>query len=325
MPEGFGRRARTRLDTWQQSWTPAGFVLAVLKKFLDDRGPNLGVQVAYWGFFSVFSLLLAFVAIVGFLFHGDPSFQNDVRQSALQQMPVIGPQVSGSGGSLMGNGAALAIGVVAALWTGLGATLALGHALDRLWAVPRVNRFGAVRSRLRGLVLLVSIGSIMIASTVLVGLATQAAIQPGLADVIGAIVSAVIDLLIFVACFRLLTSASVTTRQVLPGAAVAAIAWLALQAVGAIYVSRVVEGSSETYGGFAVVVGLLSWLYVGAQVTLIAAEINVVLARQLWPRSIAGNLGSADQRALTDAVQAEQCDPRQRIAVTFEPSITRRP
>jgi membrane protein len=136
-------------------------------------------------------------------------------------------------------------------------------------------------------------------------------------------VSAGTELVIIAACLRLLTS--VTTRQVLPGAAVAAIAWFALQAVGAIYVSQVVEGSSETYGGFAVVVGLLSWLYVGAQVTLIAAEINVVRARQLWPPSIAGSLGPADQRALTDAVQAEQCDPRQRIAVTFEPSITRRP
>lgn len=114
--------ARDHLDEWQSRWTPAAFALAVVKKFIDDRGPNLGVQIAYWGFFSVFSLLLAFVAILGFVFQGDPSFQNDVRQSALQQMPVIGPQISGSVGSLAGSGVALATGIIAALWTGLGAT-----------------------------------------------------------------------------------------------------------------------------------------------------------------------------------------------------------
>jgi membrane protein len=115
-----------------------------------------------------------------------------------------------------------------------------------------------------------------------------------------------------------LTGAAVTTRVVFPGAAVATIGWLGLQAIGSVYVAHVVKGSSEAYGGFAVVVGLLSWLFLGAQVTLIAAEVNVVLARRLWPRALAGPLGPPDQRALRDAAKAEQSDPRQRIGVTFE-------
>jgi membrane protein len=312
--------ARDRLDRWQRRSPPVAFAVAVARKFVDDRGPNLGVQIAYWGFFSVFSLLLALVAILGFVFHGDPSFQKEVRESALQQMPVIGPQVSASVGSLTGSTIALAVGIVAALWTGLGFTVATADALDRLWAVPRLDRPGFLSSRARGLLLLASVGSITVASTALVGLATEAQIQPPLAKVASIIASAAVDLLIFVACFRLLTAAPITTRSVLPGAAVAAIGWLALQAVGAIYVSQVVKGSSQTYGGFAVVVGLLSWLYLGAQVTLITAEINVVLAHRLWPRSIAGTLEPADQRALRDAAKAEQSDPRVRIAVTFEPS-----
>jgi membrane protein len=312
--------ARGRLDQWQQRWPPSAVAVAVVKKFLDDRGPNLGVQIAYWGFFSVFALLLAFVAILGFVFHGDPSFQKDVRESALAQMPVIGPQISGSVGSLTGSGVALAIGIVAALWTGLCATLSLGDALDRLWMVPRVARGGFLSSRLRGLLVLASVGTLIVASTPIVGLATDAQIQPPLAGLLSTIAATGIDLLIFIACFRLLTSATVTTRSVLPGAIVAAICWLALQAIGSIYVSQVVQGGSQTYGAFAAVVGLLSWLYLGAQLTLITAEINVVLAHRLWPRSIAGDLGPADRRALGDAVKAEQFDVRQRITVSFEPS-----
>jgi membrane protein len=310
--------AREQLDRWQRGWTPCAFALAVVKKFIDDRGPNLGVQIAYWGFFSVFALLLAFVTILGFLFQGDPSFQKDVRDSALEQMPVIGPQLSAHVGSLAGSGVALAVGVVAALWTGLGATLAVGDAFDRLWAVPRVNRIGFISSRARGLLLLGSAGGLTVASTALVGLVTDAQIHPALARVLGLIAATGVDLVVFIACFRLLTSADITVRAVLPGALVAAIGWLALQAIGGVYVSQVVKGSSETYGGFAVVVGLLSWLYLGAQVTLIAAEINVVLARRLWPRSIGATLGPADQRALKDAVKAEQSDERQHIDVRFE-------
>jgi membrane protein len=204
--------------------------------------------------------------------------------------------------------------------TGLGATLSVGDALDRLWAVPRVDRFGFVQARVRGVLVLASLGTFTEVSTAAVGLAANAQIHPPLAEVASLVGAVGVDLLIFIACLRLLTSAAVSTRCVLPGAAVAAIGWFALQAIGGIYVSQVVKGSTETYGAFAAVIGLLSWLYLGAQLTLIAAEVNVVLARRLWPRSIAGGLGPADQRALRDAVKAEQTDPQQRIAVTFEPS-----
>ena len=315
-------RALERLDQWQRRWPPSAFAVAVVKKFLDDRCPNLGVQIAYWGFFSVFSLLLAFVAILGFVFQSDPSFQKEVRDSALEQMPVIGPQVSGNVGSLAGSGVALAFGIVAALWTGLGATLAVGDAFDRLWTVPRMYRTGFVSSRVRGLLVLASVGTLIVGSTALVGLATEAQIQPALAGAVSIVAATGVDLLVFIACFRLLTSAAVTTRSVLPGAIVATIGWLALQAIGGTYVSHVVRGGSATYGGFAAVVGLLSWLYLGAQLTLIAAEINVVLARRLWPRSIAGRLGPADRRALADAVKAEQSDAQEHITVSFEPLST---
>jgi uncharacterized BrkB/YihY/UPF0761 family membrane protein len=79
----------------------------------------------------------------------------------------------------------------------------------------------------------------------------------------------------------------------------------------------VLTGSSQTYGGFAAVVGLLAWLLIAAQITLTAAELNVVLARRLWPRSLAGELGAADKRTMRDSAAAEQRDGREQISVTF--------
>jgi hypothetical protein len=81
----------------------------------------------------------------------------------------------------------------------------------------------------------------------------------------------------------------------------------------------VLKGSSQTYGGFAAVVGLLAWLLIAAQITLMTAEVNVVLARTLWPRSLVAERRPADERTLRASVQAERRDRREHISVTFRP------
>ena len=288
----------------------------MVKKFLDDGADALGVQVAYWGFFSVFALLLVFASILGFVFEGNPDLQHDLLDSTVARMPVIGPQISGDIGSLTGSGLALAVGVVGALWTGLGVTLAIGNALDRIWAVRPVRRPGFVSSRLRGLLVLASVGAVNVLATVGVGVATAGGVGTLATQVVSFVASAVMTVL-FAASFRLLTAARLTTRQVLPGALLAAGCWLALQAVGGVFVTQVLAGSSQTYGGFAAVVGLLSWLLIASELILIAAELNVVLARRLWPRSLTGELLEADKRALRDSAHAAQLDRRQQIAVRF--------
>jgi membrane protein len=268
------------------------------------------------GFFSVFSLLLAFVSVLGFAFRGDPAFQKQVLDSTLKLMPVIGPQLSGHIGSLTGSGVALGVGLAGAIWTGLGATLALGGALDHVWAVPSRDRRGLVGSRLRGLVVLAAMGVVTVA-TASVGIAATGAAESVGARALSFAAGGCVDVLVFLLSFRLLTAAPVTIRQVLPGAALAAGCWLLLQAAGGVYVNDVLKGSSQTYGGFAAVVGLLTWLLIAAEITL-AAEVNVVLARTLWPRSLAGELRPADEMTLRSSAQAEQRDRREHITVTFE-------
>lgn len=310
--------ALNRLDSWQQRFPALGIPVAVIKKFIDDGADRLGVQVAYWGFFSIFALLLVFASILGFVFESNPDLQHQLLNSTLDRMPVIGPQISGDIGTLTGSGLALAVGLVGALWTGLGVTLAIGTALDRTWDVPRPKRAGFVNSRLRGLLVLASVGAVNVLATVAVGLATAGEVGTVVTQVLSFFASAVIDLVLFAASFRVLTAAQVTTRQVLPGALLAAGCWLGLQALGGVFVTKVLAGSSQTYGGFAAVIGLLSWLLIASELILIAAELNVVLARTLWPRSLTGDLLQADKQALRDSAHAAQLDPRQRIAIKFE-------
>lgn len=72
-------------------------------------------------------------------------------------------------------------------------------------------------------------------------------------------------------------------------------------------------------------IGLLSWLLIASELVLIAAELNVVLARRLWPRSLTGELLEGDKHALRDSARAAQLDSRQRITVSFQRSGARRP
>jgi membrane protein len=311
------RRVLSTIDRWQRSTLVTAFPAAVLKKFQDDGASRLAALISYWGFFSLFPLLLAFVSILGFALESNPGFQQDVLDSTVGQIPVIGDQLSRDVTSLKGSGAALAVGIAGAIWAGLGVTLAIGNALDVVWAVPRVDRPDFVSSRLRGLAVLLVVGTANVASTAVVTLARNGTIQPPLAGIASFSASVVVDFLIYLVAFRLLTTADVTTRQVLPGVVLGTICWLGLQTLGGLYVENVLARSSETYGVFVAVIGLLSWLWLAAQLTLVAAEVNVVLDQRLWPRSLFGGMVAADERAMRRAAEAERRDRREEIVVSF--------
>ena len=311
---------RDAIDRWQQARPLTAVPVAVAKKFTDDGASRLAALIAYWSFFSIFPLLLAFASILGFLLEDNPDFQQDVLDSTVAQIPVIGDQLSRDVTSLKGSGLALAIGIVGAVWAGLGVTLAIGRALDELWAVRRMDRPDYVHSRLRGLAILVVIGTANVVTTVVVALARNGTIQPPIAGIASFAGSSAVDFVVFVIAFRVLTAASVTVRQVLPGALLATISWVGLQTLGGLYVEHVVARSNQTYGIFAAVIGLLSWLWLAGQLSLVAAEVNVVLARRLWPRSLFGGLAAADQQAMRTAAEAEQRDLRQHIVVSFDPA-----
>ena len=311
-------RLRDRFDGWQRATPAIAVPVAVLRKFADDGASRKAALIAYWSFFSLFPLLLAFTSILGFLLEGDPEFQKDVVDSTVAQIPVIGDQLSRDAASLQGSAVAIAIGLAGAVWAGLGVTLAIGSALDGLWAVPRMNRPGYVRARLRGLAILAVIGTANVLTTAVVTLARNGTIQPPAAGIASVAGSAAIDFVVFLTAFRVLTAARVSVGQLLPGSVLATISWVGLQTVGGLYAERVVAQSNEIYGAFAAVIGLLSWLWLAAQVSLAAAEVNVVLAERLWPRSLSGGLALGDRRALGRAARAEQRDRREHISVSFD-------
>jgi hypothetical protein len=126
-----------------------------------------------------------------------------------------------------------------------------------------------------------------------------------------------LNLLLFTAVFRMLTDDTVPHRELVPGIVLASILWEILQAVGGIYIGHVIKGDRQTYGTFATVIGLIVWLYLGARVVVYSAEINTILTRQLWPRSLMAPPTPADRRARAALAKTQEHDHRQTIDVTF--------
>jgi YihY family inner membrane protein len=305
-------------DSFQQRHRGLSFLAAVIKKFGDDGAGRLAALIAYYGFFSLFPLLLVFVTVLGFVLEGNPSAQESVLHSTLSQFPIIGNQLEENVHSLKGSGVGLAIGVAGSLLAGLGITGAARTAFDEVWHVPRKRRPNFLAWRLRGLGLLIVLGTLTIVSTVVAGYVTAAA--PSALTALAAVVLALVaNLLLFFCAFRLLTTRDVPTRDLLPGVVVAAVLWQILQHLGGYYVEHVVRHAKETSGLFAFVLGLLTWLYLGSQVTLFAMEINVVRAQRLWPRSFfSAPLLDADRRALTSLAEVEERVEEENVEVSFE-------
>src|SRR4051794_13169883 len=265
----------------------------------------------------MFPLLLALVSILGFVLEGNPELRDDVVDSALARIPVIGQQLGDHVQPLGGSGIALAIGLVGALWGGLGITVALRRAFDAIADVPRMEQPSGLKARASGLAVLVVLGLVLIGSTVLTGLAAGGGIRPGAERALALAGSLAVNAVALTGVFAML-STGWRIWELAPGIALASVGAAALQALGGWFVDRAITGASETYGTFALVIGLLSWFLLAAHLLLFAAELNTVARWRLWPRSLAGVLEPADRRALRRSAAAQMRDARQRITVSFD-------
>jgi len=239
-----------------------------------------------------------FVTVLGYVLQGHPGEIQSVENSVRANFPVVSSYLKFT--SLHGSVVALVIGLLTSLWSGLGVTGAAQNALDTVWAVPRKNRPTFIQSKLRGLGMLVTIGVLFVIATGASGLVSGGLGSGWVTTVLGLAVSVGANVLVFLVSFRLMTARTV------------------LQAVGGLYVAHVIKHMSPAYASFGFVIALLGWLYLGAQLTLYAAELNVVIERGLWPRSLFGPpVEEADRETLEALAMVEERHASEHVDVSF--------
>lgn len=305
------------VDGFQQRWPVLAFPVAVWKKFADDRAGSLAALISYYGFAALLPMLLVLVTVLSIVLKNHPGLHTSLQDSALANYPIIGTQVIGKLGSVSDTGAPLAVGIVLLLLGARGVGGAMQNALCEVWGIPVEERPGFPWSQLQGMVLVLVIGIGFIVTTFLSGLAGGAGhLLSGPGAYVGAVaVSLVTNVGLFWLAFRIATAGLVRWRDLRTGAAVAAIFWQVLQVVGGYVISHQLARSSELYGTFGVVLGLLAWLYLQAEITLYAAEVDVVLTRRLWPRSLRETPAGAAEAKKTgetaETAEAEEAGHRQ--------------
>ena len=316
------------LDAQQRRRRWAGLPLAVVYKVIDDQATYLVTIIAYYGFVSLFPLLLLLVTVLGFALSGSPALQQQVLHSALRDFPIIGDQIGQNIHTLQGSVVALVIGIVGSLYGALQVGVAVQNAMNKIWAVPR-----AARPALHGLygrsLALIGILALSVTTTTALAALSTAASSYGGAAVDAALrggavlVSMVVNAAFVLFAYRLLTVDSPPARQLWPGALIASLLWQILQSVGTYLVEHQLRGATATYGLFGIVLGLLTWLYLAALILVLGAEVNVVRLRKLYPRSLLAPdptdtaLTDADRRAYTAYTRTERQKDHQTVETDF--------
>ncbi|GAA8843816.1 hypothetical protein DUHN55_09170 [Helicobacter pylori] len=312
------------LDRIQRRHPVLGFPIAVVYKFFDDFGGYLCALLTYYGFLSLFPGLLLLSTVVGIVLQGQPEWQERILDSALSEFPIVGDELRTTG-TIGGGPVGLLVGGLAALYGGLGVGQALQYASNTAWMVPRNSRPNPFASRGRGLLLLLVAGLTIVVTT---GLTTylQQLVSGGYTGWAITIASVLLNTLVIAVIFIIATSRPLDLTDVLPGALLAALSWQAMQAVGAVYVSTVIERASNLNSVFAIVLGLLVFLYTMSVAIMLCVEVNVVRKEHLWPRALLTPftdqvvLTSADQRAYARHAEAQRLKGFQRIDVFFDES-----
>ena len=314
------------VDRFQRRHPVLGFPLAVVYKYFDDQGPYLASIIAFYAFIAIFPLLLISTSILGFFLQDDPALRERLLDTALSQFPIVGEQLGRPEG-LQGSTSAIVIGALAATYGSLNLGQAAQNAAHITWAVPRNSRTNAVLQRVRSLVLLAFAGlgilALALASSLL---ANPDAIGIDAGDLSWAIriTGFVVTSVIFIGLFRLVSGGRASTRSVLPGALAASVMWQVLQLGGNSFVTNVIGSAGQMTDTFALVLGLVAFLYLAGMLMVLSLEINVVLRRRLYPRALLTPFTDrvspteADLKAYTGYAKSQRHKGFQSIESTFE-------
>ena len=316
-----------RIDAFQRRRRSLGIPIAVVYKFFDDQGGYLAAVLTYYGFVAIFPMLLIASSVLGFVLQGQPSLQQEILSSALAQFPIVGDQLGRPEG-IQGSTSAVVVGTLAALYGVVGLGQAAQDAVNSIWAIPRNIRLNPVVSRLRSLVWLVLAGLALVVIAVLTSLGSHLEVfgteLGGGVRWVAVVATVVLTTGVLAVMMRLSTPRQERLREVLPGAAAIAVLWQLLQVLGGVYVENVITKASEMNAVFAVVLGLVALLYIASVIAMLGLEINVVLAKRLYPRALltpftdAVQLTEADKQVYREYAEAQRHKGFERVRVSFD-------
>ncbi len=311
-------------DAIQRRQPGLAFPVAVVKKFGDDHAGQIATLCAYYATFAIFPLLLILVTVLGIVLRSNASLQTQILDSAFAQFPIIGDQLRGNVHSLNKTGLGLAVGLLGTLFGARGIGSAMQYAAYTIWGTPYRRRRGFPWNLLRSLVLIVVVGTGLLGSTVITGFAISELKLGSWTRAVGIVLAMLLNTGVFALAFRL-AARDVPLRSLFPGACLSAVGWQVLQLLGGLIVTRIIARASPVYGFFTLVIVLLTWLGLSAQIVLLAMEVDAVRVKRLWPRALVQQEPTrGDLRAFHHQAQSQLRTDEQEITVRWAGAPPRR-
>jgi len=290
-------RLAALVDKFQQRHHALAFTCAVIKKYGDDEAGHQAALLTYYGFLSLFPLLLVATSVVDFISQHNAHLRERLLTDATSYIPVVGQQLQHNIGSSR-TGLALVVGLLFALYGARGIADAVRNALDAVWGTPKRKRAGFPMRLAKSFGLLFGAGTGLLLTTALASYATAALGRSFIFRLVPLAINAVLLYLIVMYVFLVGPSRRRPRRDLRLGAIATVIGLLILQTVGGYLITHELRNTSGAYGQFALVLTLMFWLYLLAQVFMYSVEINVVHTHRLWPRSLTGHSPTAaDEKA----------------------------
>src|SRR5262249_38727183 len=278
-------KAIRRVDGFQQRHKPTAFAFGLITKYGDDKGGVLAANLAHSGFVSLFPLLLVVATLLGLVASNNPAVRHQVLQAIAHQVPIIGNQLTGNAQELRRSSIiGLIVGLAILIWGASGLAQAGLFTMMQVWNLPGPARPGYFPRLGRALLFPGVLGVGWPAPTALTSRCLSGPV-PGLPAVAADVLVPAPNVGMFFLAFRVLTPKAVPPRRLVPGAVLGGLVWTVAQALGT-YVVGHFRQTDAIYGTFATVLVLVAWISLSVEITMYAAELNVVLARRLWPRSI---------------------------------------
>jgi membrane protein len=299
-------------DRLQRRHGVLGFPYAVVKKYGDDEGGREAALITYYGFLSIFPLLLLGVAVLSKVLVDHP----DLRQ---QLITAIVPQalqstVEQSLAALPTSTIPFLAGLIGLLFSGTGVVFSAYQALNHIAAVPYRLRAGFFPRYVRVFVMLAMLLLGALAVGALTVVATALPDEPGVQRAAAVLGSALAVFAVLLLGARLLLTRPAPVRALWPGAILGAVAVTLVLNVGAPLLARLVAKAGPVYGSFATVAGMFALFYLVSQGLVYAAEAAAVRYAHLWPRALDVNRPTAaDIRALALLAREQERIPADRV------------
>lgn len=258
------------------------------QNFSQARAGEAAASMAYYAFFSLFPLLLLLSSILGF-FLSNGNNRVDIVNYVTRFVPIQEHFIQQTLLAILkARNAVGVIGLVGLIWSASGAFSALVININRAWSVSDERGFFADRLLAVGMIAAITLVLILIfiASSLMSLLPSFDIPLLGsfsiyytfLWKALTRLVPWAIACLVFYLLYKLLPTSYVEPRAALWGALVAGIAWETLTSAFTFYLGSGLANYQAVYGSLGTIVGLLTWIYFSAWITLFGAHISAAVS-----------------------------------------------